>query len=121
MSYYNNILSLLSLVMALAILFIVLFGCQFKKYNSFEGFENEKKEDNGKVKQSENTVTAASLDAKPTILSEFENKIYEGLISGKTTAKELEELIQREEFTQNNLENMINYVEKFKNKISNKD
>lgn len=114
MSYYNNILSLLSLVLALAILFIVLFGCQFKKYNSFEGFENEKKEDN-------KTITPESLDKKPTTLSAFENKIYEGLLSGKTTAKELEELINREEFTQNNLENMINYVEKFKNKVSNKD
>lgn len=112
MSYYNNILSLLSLVMALAILFIVLFGCQFKKYNTFEGFENEKEKENSKI-------DAKTLDKKPTILSEFENKIYEGLISGKTTTKELEDLIKKEEFTQKNLENMINYVEKFKGSIAN--
>ena len=112
MSYYNNILSLLSLVMALAILFIVLFGCQFKKYNTFEGFENEKEKENNKI-------DSKTLEKKPTILSEFENKIYEGLISGKTTTKELEDLIKREEFTQKNLENMIDYVEKFKGSIAN--
>jgi len=32
MGYYDNILNLISVVLALAILFIIIFGCQFKKH-----------------------------------------------------------------------------------------
>ena len=44
MGYYHNILNLISLVLVLAILFIVLFGCQFKKYRRIEKFTDKKKE-----------------------------------------------------------------------------
>ena len=38
MAYYDNILNLISLVLALSILFIILFGCQFQKYRYIEKF-----------------------------------------------------------------------------------
>ena len=41
MGYYDNILKLLSLALIFAILFIVIYGCQFKKYRYVEGFTND--------------------------------------------------------------------------------
>ena len=41
MGYYDNILKLLSLALTFAILFIVIYGCQFKKYRYVEGFTND--------------------------------------------------------------------------------
>jgi len=38
MGYYDNILNLISLVLAMSILFIILFGCQFQKYRYVERF-----------------------------------------------------------------------------------
>ena len=38
MGYYDNILNLLSLALTFAILFIVIYGCQFKKYRYIEKF-----------------------------------------------------------------------------------
>jgi hypothetical protein len=107
MSYYNNILSLLSLVMALAILFIVLFGCQYKRYRHYEGFQDIKTDE--KKETTPNTPPPAKTD-----LSHFENKLMNGLNDGTVSTKDLETMIKKEEFTQENLENMINYIEKFK-------
>jgi hypothetical protein len=106
MSYYNNILSLFSLVMALAILFIVLFGCQYKRYRHYEGFQDIKTDEK---KEPTSKTTPAKND-----LSHFENKLMEGLSDGTVSTKDLETMINKEEFTQENLENMINYIEKFK-------
>ena len=42
------------------------------------------------------------------------NKLMNGLNDGTVSTKDLETMIKKEEFTQENLENMINYIEKFK-------
>ena len=97
---YNNILNMVSLLLAFIILFIILFGC---KCNSplisssikerFENKEEEKKEED---------------------LSKFEKSILEGLSSGSITTKDLTSLIKNEQFTEKNLDNLIGHVEKFK-------
>jgi hypothetical protein len=110
MSYYNNILSLFSLVMALAILFIVLFGCQYKRYRHYEGFQDIKTDE----KKEPTPETPKTSPPSKTDLSHFENKLMEGLNDGTVSTKDLETMIKKEEFTQENLENMINYIEKFK-------
>jgi hypothetical protein len=63
MGYYDNILKLLSLALTFAILFIVIYGCQFKRYRYVEGFTNEgeepeKKEEKGKIFNSINIESA---------------------------------------------------------------
>jgi len=93
---YNNILNMFSLLLAFIILFIILFGCKCNYpapvKERFENKEEEKKED----------------------LSKFEKSILDGLSSGSLTTKDLTSLITNEQFTEQNLENLIGYVEKFK-------
>lgn len=95
---YNNILNMISLLLAFIILFIILFGCKCEKSNRpmiKENFENneEKKEEE---------------------LSTFEKSILNGLSGGSITTKDLTSLIKNEQFTEKNLDNLIGFVEKFK-------
>jgi flagellar biosynthesis/type III secretory pathway M-ring protein FliF/YscJ len=106
MGYYDNILNLISVVLALSILFIIIFGCQFKKYRHLERFtnaEDEKKEE--KPKNDE--------------LPPFEKNIYNKLKDGSLKDEEMQDLIDKDIFKRENLEKMLNYIEKFKNKDSN--
>jgi flagellar biosynthesis/type III secretory pathway M-ring protein FliF/YscJ len=103
----NNVLNLFSLVLALIILFIILFGC--KCHRRYERFENaEKKEEQVDEKKTENKSGAMEL------LSSFEKSILDGLSAGSITSKDLTSLIKNEQFTEKNLDNLITYVEKFK-------
>lgn len=100
---YDAILNIVSVVLILIILFIILFGCRFK-HNRYERFTNPEEEEKEKK------------DNTPG-LSEFENQILEKLSNGQLSTDGLTELITSEKFTQENLENMINYVEHFKGNI----
>jgi hypothetical protein len=110
MGYYNNILNLLSLALTFAILFIVIFGCQFKRYRRIEGFtgtteepEKEEKEEDKEDKEEEFKT-----------LEGFEGKILNGLNDGSITNEEMEKLIENGSFTRKNLENIISYIDNFK-------
>lgn len=97
---YNNILNMISLLLAFSILFMILFGCKCQITTPVkERFENneEKKEEIEDFK-----------------LSDFEKKILDGLTTGTLTTPNLTNLIKTEAFTEKNLENLIGYVEKFK-------
>jgi predicted Holliday junction resolvase-like endonuclease len=144
MGYYDNILNLLSLVLVLAILFIVLYGCQFKKYRRIERFtdkkfkreelieddENETEESSSvkKTKDNENNENKEDenkedenkeeKDKKKDVLEGFEGEILNGLTTGTLTSKDMDKFINAGTFTRENLENIISYVEKFKNKFS---
>lgn len=109
MGYYDNILKLLSLVLTFAILFIVIYGCQFKKYRYVEGFSNE----------GDGTTTEVEVEKKEEkkSLEGFENKILEGLNDGSITNKEMEQLIENGTFTKKNLENIIEYIDNFKTNL----
>ena len=112
MSYYDNILNLLSLVLVLFILFIVLFGCQFRKQRQIERFSTsvEKTEDDIKSNNNDDNNKTKSLEG-------FEGKILNGLNDGSITNKEMETLISNGTFTKKNLENIIEYIEKFRDNI----
>jgi len=93
MANYDTILNITSIVLLLLILFIILFGCRSKRYREQFTDKNDKKEDD-----------------KPT-LSAFENKVLEQLSNGELTTEAFTDLIKKEKFTQDNLNNVINYVE----------
>jgi hypothetical protein len=134
MEYYHTILNLLSLVLVLSILFIVLFGCQFKKYRRIERFTDKNKEDDvvnddnndddkdEKIKKEESKdVKDETKDVKDeTIetLEGFEGQILSGLTQGTITSKDMDKFINAGTFTKENLENIISYVEKFKSQFS---
>jgi hypothetical protein len=94
---YNDILNMVSLLLAFIILFIILFGCKCQTSTivkeRFENKEEEKKEED---------------------LSSFEKSILNGLSAGSITTKDLTSLIKNEQFTEKNLDNLIEHVEKFK-------
>jgi hypothetical protein len=96
---YNDILNMVSLLLAFCILFIILFGCKCHTMPYVkEKFEN-KEEDK---------------DKKDEELSSFEKSILNGLTGGSITTKDLTSLIKNEQFTEKNLDNLIGHVEKFK-------
>jgi hypothetical protein len=138
MGYYDNILNLFSLVLVLAIFFIILFGCQFKKYRKVERFSNKKdfkkeepieEEDEEEIdetktekKEKETDESSNKEDGKKEETKEtlegFEGQILEGLTTGSITSKDMDKFINAGTFTRENLENIISYVEKFKNQFS---
>ncbi len=143
MGYYDNILNLISLVLVLAIFFMVLFGCQFRKYRKIERFSNNKEskkvnkeeddeeeneeinedsnEDSNKPtqkKQIEKKPEEINNSDKPPVLEGFEGQILNGLKDGSITTNDMEQLIDKGTFTKENLEHIIDYVEKFKNQFN---
>jgi hypothetical protein len=138
MGYYDNILNLFSLVLVLAIFFIILFGCQFKRYRKVERFSNKKdfkkeepieEEDEEEIdetktekKEKETDESSNKEDGKKEETKEtlegFEGQILEGLTTGSITSKDMDKFINAGTFTRENLENIISYVEKFKNQFS---
>lgn len=92
---YNSILNMFSLLLAFIIFFIILFGCRCQPFPIMkEKFENKKEEEKE--------------------LTSFEKSVLSGLSAGSITTKDLTSLIKNEQFTEKNLENLIDYVEHFK-------
>jgi len=93
---YNSILNMFSLLLAFIIFFIILFGCKCHSSPIVqEKFENKEAE-------------------KEKELTSFEKSVLNGLSAGSITTKDLTSLIKNEQFTEKNLENLIDYVEHFK-------
>jgi len=113
MGYYDNILKLLSLALTFAILFIVIYGCQFKRYRYVEGFANEETPE----KKEEEPEKTENKKEKFKSLEGFEGKILEGLNDGSITNKEMEKFIENGTFTKKNLENIIEYIDNFKENL----
>jgi hypothetical protein len=129
MGYYDNILNLISVVLALSILFIIIFGCQFKKYRHLERFTNAGDEEKPASDEKKDETPSPSPPQPPpqppspsppktetTELPPFEKKIYEGLKSGTMSDADMQDLIDKDIFKRENLEMMLDYMEKFKNK-----
>jgi hypothetical protein len=115
MGYYDNILKLLSLALTFAILFIVIYGCQFKKYRYIEKFSNDE-EEKAEEKDEEKPEKKKPEEFKSS-LEGFEVKILNGLNDGSITNSEMEKLIENGTFTRKNLENIIEYIDNFKNNL----
>ncbi len=120
MVQYDNILFLLSIFLILVILFLVLFGCRRTRIinANYERFTNINDNDE-KEELTEITETKKEKEVEKEVekLSTFEKSILDGLSSGSLTTDNLSTLIKEEKFTENNLENLINYVEHFKGNI----
>ena len=69
-----------------------------------------------KDKYEENTEEPEIKKEKKT-LEGFEGKILEGLNDGSITNKEMEKFIENGTFTKKNLENIIEYIDKFKDNL----
>ena len=115
---YESIISLLSIMLILIILFVVLFGCRC--YNYYEHFETSKEEKKEEKKGQEKFINEMKEKMKNENmgngegLSEYENTILKAFSTGKMTPEKFADLINKEQFTEDNLDNLISYVEKFK-------
>jgi hypothetical protein len=123
MGYYDNILNLISLVLALSILFIILFGCQFHKY--VEKFTDA--DATTATPEAAATTPAKAEDPKPepdadaektkgTVksLKSFDAKILTQLNEGKLTDADMQKMIDDGTFTRENLDNILKYIQELK-------
>jgi hypothetical protein len=124
MGYYDNILNLISLVLALSILFIILFGCQFHKY--VEKF-TDADTTTATPEAVATTTPAKAEDPKPepdedaektkgTVksLKAFDAKILTQLNEGKLTDADMQKMIDDGTFTRENLDNILKYIQELK-------
>ncbi len=122
MVQYDNILFLLSIFLILVILFLVLFGCRRTRiinanYERFTNInDNDEKEELTEITETKKEKEKEK-EKEVEKLSTFEKSILDGLSSGSLTTDNLSTLIKEEKFTENNLENLINYVEHFKGNV----
>lgn len=117
MGYYNNILKLFSLGLTIAILFIVIYGCQFRKYRNIERFSNEGEEEETTEPTLSSETNETKKEKELPKIEGFESKILNGLNDGSITTKEMEKLIENGTFTRKNLENIIQYIDNFKEQL----
>jgi mannitol-specific phosphotransferase system IIBC component len=124
MNKYDTIINTILVILILTIIVVILFGCHYKGCRYFEKFENsheeteevsknEKKKEN-KKESKEDTKKKTDSDNS---LSSFEKTVLEGLSSGSLNTDGLAKLIKEEKFTNMNLNNIINYVEKNKENV----
>ena len=117
---YENILNIFSLILILLIFFVIIFGCNYKGCKYYENFEN-----NNKINNKDNSIKKEEKEKKEEFkddnndLSSFEHTVLKGLSDGSLTTEGLTNLIKEEKFTPTNLNNLINYVEKFNGNFNN--
>jgi len=125
MGYYDNILNLISLVLALSILFIILFGCQFHKYvEKFtdadattatpEAAATTKAEDPKPDPKPEPDADAEKTKGTVKSLKSFDAKILTQLNEGKLTDADMQKMIDDGTFTRENLDNILKYIQELK-------
>ena len=133
MSKYNNILNLFSLTLVLIILFIVMYGCQFRNHNHRNKIEkftdiqeeensNQEEENSNQEEDNSNQEEDNSNQEEETKynLNENEEYLLEQFLNDNINDVEINKLILDGKFTEKNLENMIKYVEKFSNEVKDK-
>jgi len=112
---------------------MILFGCKSNGRRYYEKFtdkddkleEREDEHDEGETKkptinkQEQQNEKKVNKNKEEPYLSNFENQILSQLSSGQLTTEAFTNLIANQQFTQTNLENMINYVEYNKGSLSN--
>lgn len=108
MNKYDTIINTILVILILTIIVVILFGCHYKGCHYFEKFENEKKK--------KDLVENIKKDSDNS-LSSFEKTVLDGLSTGSLNTDGLAKLIKEEKFTNMNLDNIINYVEKVKGNL----
>jgi hypothetical protein len=129
MGYYDNILNLISLVLALSILFIILFGCQFHKYvEKFTDADTTTTTPEAAATTTPATTTPATTTPAATTADEeaektkgtvkslksFDAKILTQLNEGKLTDADMQKMIDDGTFTRENLDNILKYIQELK-------
>jgi hypothetical protein len=112
---YESIISLLSVMLILVILFIVIFDCRCHHYYERFTNEEEKKGNEKFISEMEDKMKKEKIvEDSNGNLSQYEKTILEGLTRGSITTETFTNLVKNEKFTENNLNNLIAYVEKTK-------
>jgi predicted small lipoprotein YifL len=128
MNKYDTIINAILVILILTIIVVILFGCHYKGCRYFEKFENNSQDDEEESKDEkkkkallDNIKKDSGKDTskkdKDNSLSSFEKTVLEGLSSGSLNTDGLAKLIKEEKFTNMNLDNIINYVEKVKGNV----
>jgi len=105
MGEYDYILNLFSLLLIIGILFIITYGCQYKKhYERFTDIQEQEEYEK-------------NLEG----LSAMETDVVKKLTTNQMSMEQFTDLIEKAKFTKENLDNIINYVDNFevKNGIKN--
>jgi hypothetical protein len=110
MDNYNTILNLISIVLLFIILFIIIFGCKGRRMFFNEKF-TDKNEDTSEPTEKKDTTSEP-------VLTQFENNVLKKLSTGELSTEEFADLIKKEKFTTENLNNVITYVEHFKGVVN---
>ena len=137
MTKYNNILNLFSLGLVLIILFIIIYGCQFRIYkNKIEKFTNPNDENddndennndnNDNDNNNDNNNDSENIDEdninddkNKKKLDNNEYYLLEQFINDKFSEEEVNKLILEGKFTKDNLEHLIDYIENISKKNKN--
>jgi len=124
MNKYDTIINTILIILVLTIIIVILFGCHYKGCRYFEKFENENENEtetetksNSNKKETKKDVSKSNKKEDDNTLSSFEKNILEGLSTGSLNTDGLAKLIKEEKFTNMNLDNIINFVEKSKANI----
>jgi hypothetical protein len=123
MNKYDTIINTILVILILTIIIVILFGCHYKGCRYFEKFENSSQEDEKKKKdlldniKKDSGKNSKSKKDEDNSLSSFEKTVLEGLSTGSLNTDGLAKLIKEEKFTNMNLDNIINYVEKTKGNV----
>ncbi len=123
MNKYDTIINTILVILILTIIVVILFGCHYKGCRYFEKFENSSQEDEKKKKdlldniKKDSGKNSKSKKDEDNSLSSFEKTVLEGLSTGSLNTDGLAKLIKEEKFTNMNLDNIINYVEKTKGNV----
>lgn len=105
---YNSLLMYISLILAIAILFSILFGCSYRKENYREYFEDKKTEEEKTPAKTQPPTVANSKQADPDAnLNDAEKKLKRDIKGGKVDEKQLQTFIDNNTITTKNLENII--------------
>jgi len=104
----------ISLILAIAILFSILFGCSYRKENYREYFEDKKTEEEKTPAKTQpptdmkQPTNANSKQPDPDAnLSDDEKQLKKDIKGGKVDEKQLQTFIDNNKITTKNLENII--------------
>jgi predicted small lipoprotein YifL len=117
MNKYDTIINTVLVILILTIIIVILFGCHYKGCRYFENFENNSDEKESKDEKKTKDSNKNNKKETDNTLNSFEKTVLEGLSSGSLNTDGLAKLIKEEKFTNMNLDNIINYVEKAKASI----
>ncbi len=105
---YNSLLMYVSLILAMAILISIVFGCTYKKRGYREYFADAKSASDESQQPSAPSTPLTSPSSVDASLNEKEKKLKQQIEGGAIDEKKLSEMVEKNEVTTQNLKNVIN-------------